>query len=634
MPTNILDILKDKTFHDILNDIEHVSEDPTTKQDNASGLTDSVTVLTNLANSIENPEFIIPIVGVQGSGKSTILNALCFDDPILPIDSNETTSVPLEIRRTPQAEEPKALIFFKDGNKLKVPLSQEELGKYTHQDNNPGNKLGVLKAVVESSADFLNNGLVLVDIPGFGSLTKENQKTSNDFAFAASGIICVIRTVPTLTATDASTIKPFWKLKRNNMYFIESVWDDESKNETQEGLDFNRNVLSDIAKKEIFFSSAADGAEAKDHLEVTIIPINGYRALKDRLTGSPETGWEKGSGAKELHALFNRLSANWPLELASNAKTTALDCAQKALYALESRQQPLLQDKELAKKTIQDEYDKLKAGEESLKNFNNKTLASLKIFQSMARTKCDSWASNEGGNLRTKMRELSLNGVTDGDRLNKAFNDYSKESFAILSEVIQDLIDKFIDSLQDDFNEFLKETKLNKKFDNNFMSNVSQIMGEEGVKFREFAAPIGGVVGAVGGAILANAAFGSIFGPPGIILGAVCGLFGALFGGGTKESLEEKQISQINAQIPIIVNTFTSNSTKNIIDSVKKFAAEIKTKLQNCYETAKCKNELEYKLKMDELYKTDEEKSEALKVIQTKISTINNIIESINSLAI
>lgn len=41
------------------------------------------TILNNIASS----EFLVPVLGVQGVGKSSFLNALLMDDVVLPIDA-------------------------------------------------------------------------------------------------------------------------------------------------------------------------------------------------------------------------------------------------------------------------------------------------------------------------------------------------------------------------------------------------------------------------------------------------------------------------------------------------------------------------------------------------------------------
>ena len=48
--------------------------------------------------------FVLPVAGVQGCGKSTLLNAVLFGTPVLPIDADETTCVPAEVRYSPRPD--------------------------------------------------------------------------------------------------------------------------------------------------------------------------------------------------------------------------------------------------------------------------------------------------------------------------------------------------------------------------------------------------------------------------------------------------------------------------------------------------------------------------------------------------
>ena len=133
-----------------------------------------------LASKLNADRFVLPVTGVQGCGKSTLINALLFDRPVLPIDADETTCVPVEIV---WAKKPKhqAIVKFRDGRTEEVPAQQESLARLVDNQRNPGNQLGVDRVIVQSSSPLLSTGLVLVDLPGTGSLTRNNLQTTQQY---------------------------------------------------------------------------------------------------------------------------------------------------------------------------------------------------------------------------------------------------------------------------------------------------------------------------------------------------------------------------------------------------------------------------------------------------------------------
>ena len=55
------------------------------------------TTLLRIIQNMDNAEVIIPVLGMQGMGKSTLINGLLKEN-ILPNDADETTCVPVEVK--------------------------------------------------------------------------------------------------------------------------------------------------------------------------------------------------------------------------------------------------------------------------------------------------------------------------------------------------------------------------------------------------------------------------------------------------------------------------------------------------------------------------------------------------------
>ena len=126
-------------------------------------------------NTIQN-DIIIPVIGIQGVGKSTLLNAIIGEE-ILPNEADETTCVPVEIR---YAQNDSAEVYFTDGTVNKKLRTKDDLSVYVDNNNNPGNEKNVDKIIIYRNYPILKKGLVFVDLPGVGSLTHSNEKTTRD----------------------------------------------------------------------------------------------------------------------------------------------------------------------------------------------------------------------------------------------------------------------------------------------------------------------------------------------------------------------------------------------------------------------------------------------------------------------
>lgn len=134
-------------------------------------------LLRQAINNSENKEMIVPVLGMQGLGKSTLINALLREN-ILPSEVDETTCVPVEVK---YGEEERAEVHFENTNDIDIVNTQVELANYVDNNFNPANKKGVERIVLFRKNDLLKSGLIVVDLPGVGSLTIENENTTKRY---------------------------------------------------------------------------------------------------------------------------------------------------------------------------------------------------------------------------------------------------------------------------------------------------------------------------------------------------------------------------------------------------------------------------------------------------------------------
>lgn len=221
--------------------------------------------------NLDKNELIMPVLGVQGAGKSSFLNAILMDDNVLPTDVDETTCVPVEVKFGENTDE--AIIYFHDKPKEKINI--KELEKYVHNDYNEANKLNVSKIIIFNDSEILKQGLVLVDLPGVGSLTPENQKTTLDYVNRLAFAIFVIRTNPPITKTEKNFINALWP-KLSNTIFVQNKWNDETKEDAEDAKEHNESVIQGI--------SLSHNEDKEIHVNV----VNVYEALKSKLTYNDE----------------------------------------------------------------------------------------------------------------------------------------------------------------------------------------------------------------------------------------------------------------------------------------------------------------------------------------------------------
>jgi hypothetical protein len=542
---DLKDILRNGELHELLIDTE-------TSADKRESM---VSICKANADSLDSPEFFLPVLGVQGSGKSTLLNAICFDDPVLPIDADETTAVPVEIRRR-GSEDPEARVYFKDGREKPLTINQDNLNLYVHQEQNPGNRLGVTKLSVESDAPFLANGIVLVDLPGMGSLTKANWKTTVDYINGASGLICIIRTNPTVTASEAKDIKTHWWSKRYNTFFVQSIWNDEGKEDVKEGVSFNQGVIDRIAKELRIETEVGN--------QFKIIPINAYGALKARLKGNKSPNMM--FGPEELTTLLARLSDRWKSELHENSKLTLLGFIDFSITELSNKSDALSADKATAERSIEEAHAKKMAIIDSFKRQSNMAEEKLYNLKKDIGNICSKWKSEEGENLRNEMRMLAHKGITDGSRLNTAFSDHTKKAYSVLTEMIQERLLVFQDVMESMFAKTADVSIVNKSFN----GAGGEFKGEEGIRLRDHMGKLGGGVGAIAPLAVGAAAI-PISWPIIAVAGVIGAILGNFLGGKAKKSLADGQLDKILDQIPKLVDEFLASSAGSVTESTAQY---------------------------------------------------------------
>ena len=166
-----------------------------------NGLVEFRSRITALASRLEENSFELALFGRVNCGKSSFLNALLETD-VLPVGVTPITAVPTKLRFGPA---PKAAVTF--GNGRNKAISLEELSQLVTEQGNPGNIKNVVRAIVEIPSPRLNQGIVLVDTPGLGSLAKRGAAETLAYLPSCDFALLLIDAGATLSEEDIGTLR-------------------------------------------------------------------------------------------------------------------------------------------------------------------------------------------------------------------------------------------------------------------------------------------------------------------------------------------------------------------------------------------------------------------------------------------
>ncbi len=535
---------------------------------------DNDQIYANYNKQLRAGRFVVPVAGVQGSGKSTLLNAIAFDVPVLPIDADETTCVPVEIVWSSNPI-PLATAYYADGHSTVLPCTEEGLRDIVHHERNPGNVQQVARVVLESNRELFRHGLVLVDLPGTGSLTSANMQTTQNYLKEAVGVAFMLRTVPPITRSEATFIALQWA-SLQTAFFVQNRWNDETNDEASAGHDHNTKILQDIARK----------ARISLEGEPTIFVVNGYDALRSAF--NQDSRLAEDSGLIDLTKTLGKFSENWGINLSINIRNALL----QDLAAVEQQREKRLSEASLDEgKLLQQIADDELRFERYLLDIDQRASTirqDYQDFQLRQRQQLRSWATSKSGELRNLMRTKMRAGIVDGKRLARALADEQSIATDDIFVRVQEDVLTLIDQLRSDLEDLngWNAVKPDARF---------TVDKEEALKWESAAGKVAGITGGLGGMVggaKAGAVIGTFLGGPGIgttigvvIGGLIGGLLGSLgggwLGGKTRSAVIEQRIKSVEAEVFDAIDQYVNFISSTLRKSIDDFCAEIDNVLKN-----------------------------------------------------
>jgi hypothetical protein len=536
------------------NIVELLNKYSDTKQDGS--------YLKDYLSRISDSAPIIPVLGMQGMGKSTLINAL-LEENILPNEADETTCVPVEIK---YGENEHADVFFKDSNDSKTVHTIEELSNYVDNNYNPANEKGILKIVLYRKKEILRNGIVIVDLPGVGSLTAANEETTNKYIQNLCTAIFVIPTVPTIRKNEALFIKAVWS-QFSKAIFVQNDWG-ESKSEIAESVDYNTKLLRGIA----------DGLNNK--FENDILVINAYNAIAGALSNDAQL--RDSSNISALTTAIGNFSTNWKDLQSEGAKEktmmtvdSAIKYAKKILQEFSQSREETIRNRESELRNMQAVTNKLEEDFSKVKSYVSQQEFTVR---SSARTK----ASECVKKLRAAMNKTIDSGVFDGDALTNVFNDEQQEKVTECLNYLFDEITKIkieVDAMIQNLCKVDLENDMHTQ--NEEFHKEHQTRYEKGV---DLLFKLGGGIGGVYAGAKVGAAVGSAIAPGvgtavGIAIGTVVGIIGSIIGSFAKKKLQQKRAAETKRELEPYYDKIESAIKKTISEKFDSYADSVKIAL-------------------------------------------------------
>lgn len=500
-------------------------------------------VLKTIEENINSKEIIIPVLGMQGMGKSTLINSILSEN-ILPNDADETTCVPVEVK---YGEVERAVVYFKDSCKNVEAYTREDLNEYVDNMCNPGNEKKVSHIVLYRKNDLLKNGVTIVDLPGVGSLTKENQDTTMRYIKNLCTAIFVIPTIPTIRKSEEMFIKGVW-MQFTSAIFVQNNFG-ETKREVKESVEFNTKVLKNVA------------TSINTPFNDDIIVVNAYDAITGRLKDDANIV-EKSN----IDALINKLNntvSNW-----NDNETSALKSKVALIISTCKREidnlikesnftaEELKKSCDLEEKNFKISTKKLEHQVDEIIEFLDDKEEEVEKFAKDESKKCVE-------NIRREIFRVIDSGVVDGEMLTEAFTNYQEQYFSDVLNNYYDLTQNIIFELSELIEELSKTVILENK------DSIAALNFNNGQAFKfEKGIAIGfDIGGAIGGTFATVAVFelvkdcailGSFAGPlgtaAGILAGATVGIVAHLIGKGTKNSITAKRAAEAKRQIEPVID--------------------------------------------------------------------------------
>ena len=503
-------------------------------------------LILDIERKSDSADMIAPILGTQGMGKSTMINAILGED-ILPNEATETTCVPVEIRYGDTA---RGVVHFLNDEPEITVNTKTALDEFVNNKFNPGNIKQVSHIVLYRDCPILKTGLVIVDLPGVGSLTKENEETTNRYIKDLCVAIFIISTSPPILQTESNFITSAWR-SFNSAYFVQNIWDDNTQNEVSEGLSHNEKVLTAISQ------------EINAPMLHPIIPVNAYAAAKGAL--EQDQALINSSNINKLLSALEMFAKNHTAETASalgarlnQLIASATSQVEQQIQQAQMTGEELLAAMEAEKKHFETASYEVEESVSAIKRQLNSDRREVQAFASAtARTYSEL--------LRTEVFRLVDQGVVDGELLSDAF---AKHQSQYASDAMNEVYEK-LSTIWENLKSKLEELDGTLQREEMHSPSVAAFNKAQAFKWEKGMDATIKVGSAVGSALTFWAVGMS---PLGFAAALAVGLLGSFIGTKSRKAVLDARAIETKRELEPYIADFKTSIAQVINDSYAEFA--------------------------------------------------------------
>ena len=175
--------------------------------------------LKAMKDELKGRELIIVAIGETRRGKSSLLNAILEElQPLFPVDIDVCTNVVTTVR---YGEQEIIRVVYADTEgekKVTEVIRRDQIADYVSEQGNPENYKNVAMLDISLPSKYLEEGIVLVDTPGIGSLNACHAQTTYSFLPSADLLLFVSDCKSGLSASELEFLQTSYGYCKNILY--------------------------------------------------------------------------------------------------------------------------------------------------------------------------------------------------------------------------------------------------------------------------------------------------------------------------------------------------------------------------------------------------------------------------------